>query len=309
MSSLAEMVVFSSPTNPRIIITFSEDTDPLPAIMDFANSSQAKQFMFSKEQLFEKREEAFSLAMEKFPCSLSQEEHQRYVNFYCNILLENAQTKLRFNRYQRFTALALMQRVYISTTIWEIPAPLAMICCLFLVSKFVKPVTLDQIINDLGYGEDFRTKFHPEDNVVKLEIMVLAAMDFKLRVHLPFHQITLISEHLHLGDEAGLAAFDILKTDALLLYPPGVIAIAAVSKVCGLDKALQALTDLEVPIPNGIEAAVEDILSLPYTVATSDEVSEFETRMGDELAVFHIIKKEQEAEDANPSAPTSLLPP
>ena len=278
--------------------------------MDFANSSQAKQFLFSKDTLDEKRTTAFENVGKNFPITWTAEQHLAYVNYYCNLLLENSR-KLGFNRYQRYTALMLMQRVYLSATVWEIPAPLAMIGCLFLVAKFVTPVGVDPFLAKLDYGDDFMQKFKPDENMQKCEVSILTAIDFKLRVHLPFHQIDLIARKLGIQDDrCGAAAFDILKTDAMFLYPPGVVAIAACAKVCGLDQTLAVVRELEVPIPENIAEAVDDILSLPYVVATKDEIDQAENAMGDELALFHTLQNQESAEQKQDiSAPTAMLPP
>ena len=279
--------------------------------MDFANSSQAKQFLFSKDELEEKRIAAFENAGKNFPVSWTPEQHLSYVNYYGNLLLENSR-KLGFNRYQRYTALMLMQRVYLASTVWEIPAPLSMIGCLFLVAKFVKPVGVDQFLAALDYGDDFTRKFKPDENMQKWELAILIAIDFKLRVHLPFHQIELISRKLGIEDDrCGVAAFDILKTDAMFLYPPGVVAIAACAKVCGLERTLEVVRALEVPIPENIAEAVDDILSLPYVVASKEDIDRVESKMmEDELAVFHITQNKKSAEEKKDiSAPTAMLPP
>ena len=100
--------------------------------MTYQTSSQAHEFTFTHESLQQRRTDAYQSAVENFTISMSQTDHLRYVNYYCTKLLE-ASRKINFNRYQRYTALALMQRVYIDKTIWEIPPPLAMISCLFLI--------------------------------------------------------------------------------------------------------------------------------------------------------------------------------
>ena len=217
--------------------------------------------------------------------------------------------KLRFNRFQRFTALALMQRVYITKTLWEIPPPLAMISSLFLVCKFVKPVELDALLNSIGYGEDFREKFNPDEQMQKVELAVLTAIDFKLRVHLPFHQAALIAKQIGIEDEWSQVCFDILKTDALLLHPPGAIAVAALARTCGKEATMKALHELGVEIPGDMDSTIDDILSLTFDVATEEEVKAIENQVGPEMAVFHIIDKERQKEEANVTAPTSMLPP
>lgn len=278
--------------------------------MTYQTSSQAHEFTFTHEQLQQRRADAYQLAVDNFPISMSQEDQLRYVNYYCNKLLESSRN-LRFNRYQRYTALALMQRVYIDRTIWEIPPPLAMISCLFLVSKFIKPETLDNLLAQLGFGQDFYDKFNPQSQMAKVEIGVLSALNFKLKVYLPFHQVIALCDNQPFHDkheEAHQLLFDILQTDALLLYPPAQIALAAICKIVGEDEAFNALGNIDVPEGIDLRENVRDILSLKKDLMTEEEARNVEEKLCSEFAVFHVINRQKQIEQKN-DKPTTMFPP
>jgi len=276
--------------------------------LTFANSWQAKQFLFTPEQLAQKRHSAYEKTRAEFAVSLAEADHLRYVNYYCDKLLENSR-KIMFNRYQRYTALALMQRVYLARTVWEIPPPLAMIACLFLVSKFIKPETLDSLLAALGYGNDFYEKFRPREQVAHFEIEVLAALDYKLRVYLPFHQVIAICAGQPFEPECEAcqqALFDMLRTDVLLLFPPGQIAVAAVAKIVGIEAAVQAASGAAAPAD--LRTIVEEILAMQMPNMRPDEVERTERRIGEEMAVFQTMRQEKMRESGSVGA-TSMFPP
>lgn len=278
--------------------------------MTYKTSSQARQFTFTSKQLEEKRIEAYHNASSSFAVSLSPEDHLRYVNYYCNKLLE-ASYKLNFNRHQRYTALALMQRVYINRTIWEIPPQLAMISCLFLVTKFIRPQSIHGLLGSLGFGSDFDEKFQPEKQMSKVEIGVLTALDFKLKIYLPFHQVEALCHNQPFrekSEEAQRVLFDILKTDALLLFPPSQIALAAVSKVVGHEEALAALGDVQVPDGIDLTRNIDEILQLQADAMNVEEIQQVESNLGPEFAVFQVIEREKKKE-AQFDKPSSMLPP
>jgi hypothetical protein len=280
----------------------------LVSAMNFWSSSQALQFLFTEEQLSQRRHDVYESLSSKVPVSLTETDHLRYVQYFGPILLENSM-KLRFNRYQRYTALALMQRVYLARTVWEIPPPLAMICALFLVAKFIIPETLDSLLAALGYGTDFAEKFGPGESIAATEMEVLAALDFKLKVHLPFHQVIALCNGRAWEDksaECQRVLFDLLRTDALLLHPPAHIAIAAVARVVGVEEALEAAQ--MGPVPEDMKEIIERILGLPGPDMSDEEVAEIEKRIAPELAVVRTLKREKE-EEAAAENPTSLLPP
>lgn len=293
----------------RYIRIHSENlTGKLAARMDFRTSTQAKQFLFTPDVLFEKRHEAYQRSGQQFSTSISEENHLKYVNYYGEKLLENSR-KLSFNRFQRYTALALMQRVYLSRTIWDIPPPLAIISCLFIVEKFKRePRTLDCIISLLGYGEDFREKFKPEERVAGIEIEVLIALDWKLKVHLPFHQVMRLAAGTDREDECTYRLFEVLKTDALLLFPPGVIAIAVASSVLGQDHVMGVLREESMPLPDDLSESVAAVQALPYFCATAEEVEECERIIAEELVIF-AARKEQKKREEKVFSATSMLPP
>ena len=284
--------------------------------MTYQSSSQALKFTFTHESLNRHRTNAYELAAASFSVSLSQDDHMRYVAYYCDKLLESSD-KIKFNHFQKFTALALMQRVYIDRTIWEIPPPLAMISCLFLVKKFIRPETLSNLLADLGFGQDFYDKFQPESQMAKIEIGVLTALDFKLKIYLPFHQLVALCNgqpFYKQYNEMQSKLFSILRTDALLLYPPTQIALAAAASVIGEEEAIKALYMVEgmnkVQAPENLDlhANIQDILSLTRDAMPENEVREIEQKLGQEIAVFHVIETEKQETFKN-NKPTSMLPP
>ncbi|KAH0794433.1 hypothetical protein GPJ56_001726 [Histomonas meleagridis] len=266
--------------------------------------------MFTPEQLEEKRRKVYQEARSVFSVSLSFEEEMKYISYYCNKLID-AGIKIGFNRFERYTALAIMQRVYLTRSIWEIPPPLAMIMSLFIVSKFNHDVMIDSFIVKLGFGSNFEEKYKVQRQMPQIEIQVLEAIDFKLKIHLPFHQVTAICDGKPYADkqeECQQFLFELLQTDALFLYTPGQLAVAAVAKIVGHDQALEAVKDIPVPedAPD-LATIIDEIIWLEPIQVTEEEIQHYEEVLGPEYGLFHIISEEKKKKK-NLTNPTTLTP-
>lgn len=278
--------------------------------MNFWNSSQKNEWLFTPETLKEHRHKAYLDSARMFKLQMSEADHLRYVNYYCEKLLTSSKEKLNFNRYQRYTALALMQRIYIHRTIWEIPPPLALIACIFIISKFHAPESLDHLLSCLGFGTDFYDTFKPKEQMAQIEIQVLAAIDFKMKIHLPFHQVLAVCDHQPFAEkheECQAQLYRMLMTDALLLYPPGQIAVAAVAKVIGIDDTMNAIPEEFSDRKEELREIVDQILSMDIPMMSEEEVRGYDDSLKTEFAVFHQIDHTKTLDDG--TNPVSLLPP
>lgn len=265
--------------------------------------------MFTKEKLDKTRLEVYNKSKNVFNVELSLDEEMKYIAFYGNKLVESG-VKIGFNRFQRFTALALFQRVYLKRSIWEIPPPLTMIISLFIVSKFNYDTTISSLLASLGFGSDFDRQFKVEEQMPQIEIEILEAIDFKLKVYLPFHQVTALCKGKPFEDKQELCnqyLFNILQTDALFLFTPGQIALAAVANVVGIEEAINTVSDFQIPDDINLCEIINEINQMKPMEVTDDEIQSMEQTLGPEYGIFHIIKNETIMKNKMTS-PTTLIP-
>lgn len=265
--------------------------------------------MFTKEQLNEKRLSTYEKSKKNFDVKLSLEDEMKYIAFYGNKLIDSG-IRIGFNRFQRFTALALFQRIYLKRSIWEIPPPLAMIITLLIVIKFDCDKTISELMSNLGFGSEFDRKYKVEEQMPQIEIEVLEAIDFKLKVYLPFHQVIAICKDKPFEDKQELCnqyLFKLLQTDALFLFTPGQIALAVVANIVGIDEALDAVSDIKVPEEINLREIINEINQLQPIQITEQEVQNYEQSLGPEYGVFNIIKNETIKKEKIIS-PTTLVP-
>lgn len=273
--------------------------------MDYMKSTQAKNWLFTEESLDAHRRKVYEEAASKYGSLITYEQYRAYIQYYGDALLHYACKLNGWSRMQRYTALAYYNRCYVRKSIWDLPPPLTFLNCIYLVCKLAMPVGIDEFIDFLKLPEALLERFRPTDTIAYNELMALDAMKFNLKVHLPFHQlIGLVDGKLSVEDfnETSDFLMGMLETDALLLYPPGQLAFAALCHKVGYENACGFLETGLQPLP---EEEIQHILSLEKVTYNPEECQQLEDSLGPEMAVCEALKNLKEKEEEM----KSLLPP
>jgi len=274
--------------------------------MSYSQSTQAREWLFSSEELFNKKRKIYDEAVFKYGASLSFEEYLKYIQFYADELIRMGNMMRNWNRFHKFTALMFYQRIYINKSIWDVPPEFASINCIFLVSKFVMPSNLAEVIQEICPREKINSMSDLIEKVSKNEIVVLDAIKFHLKIHLPFNLISAISNQqleMKVLEDAVEKCKDLLMNEALLLYPPGQIAAASLVHVIGIEKVMELLP---TP-PEDISSIIESILNLESIHYTQEEISAIEMMVDETSQIVAQIAKASDSNDYNP--PKAIVPP
>ncbi|EAY11296.1 hypothetical protein TVAG_062000 [Trichomonas vaginalis G3] len=284
--------------------------------MDFNKSTQARNWLFFPEELEELRRGNYNEIGEIVSSNISYEDYRGYIQYYADELLKYAAKIEIWNSYQVYTALALYQRVYVRKTIWDIPPPLAMMNALFIVCKFIFPIKFSELVRVAGFKQELIDRFKPYEQIAKSEVICLTGWKFNLKIHLPIHHLYGIVDG-RLDRESFEKCLEclkqILQTDALLLFPPGQIAFAAVAITCGMDTAVSFLpeakqgTDPNVPLVDELAQVTEAIQNLKKPEYDPARCMQVEEQYGIEYVVQETLTRAQ----AQPENPTekSIVPP
>lgn len=284
--------------------------------MDFQKSTQARNWLFTKDELDEKRRSIYNEVGEMVHTTISFEDYIGYIQYYGDELLRYAAKIGIWNKHQVYTALALYQRIWTRTSIWHIPPPLAMMNSIFLVCKFVYPVTFRDLAQTVQFDQTIMDRFCPYKQIAQSEIIMLSAIKFNMKVHLPYHHLLgLIEGRLSVEDynrcEQCLSV--LLQTDVLMLYPPGQIAFAVVAICCGLDVAKSFLpeglngTDPNIPLADELENVTQKISELRKPQYNVERCRQIEEEYGAEFTVQETLTAAAQQE----TKPTdkSIVPP
>lgn len=277
--------------------------------MDFQKSTQARKWLFTIDALNEARKATYDNGKIKYGTVLSYEEYWQYIQFYADELIRYSHAITSWSRFQRYTALALYQRIYIRKSIWDIPPPLAMLNCLFIVCKFVYPVTSEDLINTIKLDQSIIDRFMPFEQLARTEIIMLDGIDFNLKIHLPFHHLYgLINNQLSKADQskAGDKLMEILQTDALLLYTPSQIAYAALAIEFGPEVAHNQIASFNSDIDvSELDKITEEIAALKKVDYNLETVKKLEEGMAPEFTAAEVLASTPSTAEAD----KSLVPP
>ena len=261
--------------------------------MSFEKSTQAKEWLFTQTQILDLKYSVFNSAIFKYGINITFESYLKYLQFYADDLIRMANNISSWNRFQKYTALIFYQRIFLKASIWDIPPPIAAINCLFLVSKFVIPAKIEDLIKVCKPLESVLNTFNIIDNISKYEIKVLEALKFHLKIHLPFNLVFSLTNNQFsekIEFEIVQKIKELLEVESLFYYPPGFIAIVATSLIIGLEKTLELLPE---PIIN-IEQQINECLTLKKINYDIKEINEFEKIILNGFKISNIIQSTSE---------------
>ena len=280
--------------------------------MEFSKSTQAKNWMFTPEKLSEMRHNIYEEGKKKYGTELSYEQYRSYIQYYADKLIEYANRLPDWSRFQRYTALSLYQRVYLTKSIWDIPPPLAVINALLLVYKFYIYYEMSALISKIELEQKIIDRFHPHEQLARTEIIFLDGLHFNLKIHLPFHHLEGLANH-ELSDEdfakCSDCVMELLQTDALFLYTPSEIAYAAIYATVGQEFAHHALESFDPPVdPTNLDSIVEGVMSLKKEPYDPSLIESVEDQMAPEFAVAEVLQDPSVTQNSS-MEPKSMLPP
>ena len=274
--------------------------------MFFTKSTQRKHWLFTPQELEEKRREIYDLIPSNQK-SVSYEDHLRYIRYYQHQIIA-AGIKIGYTKYLYQTALALYQRLYTKVTAWDIPPQLALLSCLYIVRKLEGPQDLHVFLGDLCVPAEFYEEFQPEKKIPQVEIRILQALNFEYSVYLPFHEIIGFLHGTQHGSDEDIrsvieCAKTFLYTDVLLLFPPGQIALACIAKVFSLEEAESYIPEKH---PADIVECITQILTYEDNSMTEEEVQAFDSVFARESSALEVLRSAQAAPSNSDKA---ILPP
>ncbi|KAJ2454834.1 RNA polymerase II holoenzyme cyclin-like subunit [Coemansia sp. RSA 2336] len=178
------------------------------------------------------------------------------------------------------TATVYFKRFYINNTFYDIDPYLMAATCIYLACKVEEcPYNIKQILNEskVGFGEISTEIRFPYDiaDIAECESYLLEEMKFYLVVYHPYQVLLDINEQVNLPKTSLQAAWSIIndsyRTDMLFVYPPHVIAIAALFLSRAIDQgdqsdleAQQWYADLNVEITDVLQV-VNELLAIYQT--------------------------------------------
>lgn len=222
--------------------------------MAFRDSTQFKYWTMSPDEVRTLKRDVYEDGCKRYKIqNFTFEQCENYIQFYLDKLISIINsfngTKLHLNRFQKYAATTYYSRVYLRTSIWDIPPAICMICSLFIIMKLnymEQRLSLGDLINKLRLSDEFLNNYDPLQNTITYEKKILVQLNCQLKVHLPFHHLHgLVDKRLSKEDFEACQAFicRLLVTEAIFVGTPSEIAYASIFKVCSPEKALELLGD------------------------------------------------------------------
>lgn len=198
---------------------------------NFWQSSHYQQWILDRADLLRERHEDLTV--------LSQEEYQKLMIFFANVIQALGEN-LKVRQQVIATATVYFKRFYSRNSLRCIDPLLMAPTCIFLASKVEEfgvvsntrlITSCQQVLKSkfpYAYTQDFPYRIQ---NILECEFYLLEAMDCCLILYHPYRP--LIQYIQDLGQDENLLQFawrivnDGLRTDVSLLYPPYLIALAA----------------------------------------------------------------------------------
>jgi cyclin C len=269
---------------------------------NFWQSSHYQQWMLCTTDLLRERHEDLKL--------FSQEEYQKIIIFFANVIQAVGEhSKVR--QQVIATATIYFKRFYARNSLHCVDPLLMAPTCILLASKVEEfgvlsstrlIQTCQQVVKNkfsYAYTQDFPYRIQ---NVLECEFFLLEAMDCCLILFHPYRPLLQYIQDMS-QDEALLQLAwriinDSLRTDVSLLYPPYMIALAALNLACVMQQKdnKQWFADLSVDLDKVIEIT-KHILALYDLWKNYDEKKEIG-------ALLNRIPKPK----ASPSRPPSQGP-
>ncbi|PIO62659.1 cyclin ccl1 [Teladorsagia circumcincta] len=229
----------------------------------YATSTQKREWTFTKEELQERRRkanEAFRakqadlLQPGEEAIFLTPEEEAKMIAVVESAAIRFSDT---FQPYMwpsvRWTAYAYFKRLFLDWSVMEASPKIVMMACFYLAMKVEEfYVTIDEFVGNLKSGT-------PEQNTTRilgLEPEIMRALRYQITIHCPYrpfegHLMEMKTRMLLLNfnvesirEPADQFFRQALLSDAMLMYPPSQIALAALKYgLDSLDKSPDVLTE------------------------------------------------------------------
>ncbi|KAI9309233.1 cyclin-like protein [Cunninghamella echinulata] len=235
-------------------------------------STQKNHWQIDRLTLAQSREEDLKL--------LTESEYIKLKIWFCKLMQDIAK---RFQLKQQVVATAFVyfKRFYINNSLRSTDPLLVLVTCVYLASKIEEcPVHIKMITQEAKVAfQDFHGGFpYDSSKVAEFEFYLLEELEFYLIVWHPYRSLTSICQELGMREQGLQFAWFILndayRTDIVLLYPPHLIALAALYLTIVLNHAdfapgsvgdrsdmKQWFADLNVEIDTIIEIT-QEILSI-----------------------------------------------
>ncbi|KAI8324435.1 C/H/G cyclin [Martensiomyces pterosporus] len=235
---------------------------------NYWESSQFQRFMLTRYELAE---------VESMHAMQLTRHETVYLKIYFNSLIQKVGKRLRTRQEIIATATVYFKRFYINNTFYDIDPYLMVATCVYLACKVeenphhIKHIwgetkaALAEISADIKFPYDM-------PDIAECESYLLEEMKFYLIVYHPYQVLIDISEQINLPKPSLQAAWSIVNdsylTEACLVYPPHVVAIASLFLSRVVDQgsqpdvvAQQWYADLNVDITDVLQV-VNDLLWL-----------------------------------------------
>ncbi|XGW21900.1 hypothetical protein V3C99_004677 [Haemonchus contortus] len=229
----------------------------------YSTSTQKREWTFTREELKERRRKANEqfrakqadlLQPGEESIFLTPEEEAKMINVVESAAIRFSDT---FQPHMwpsvRWTAYAYFKRIFLDWSVMEASPKIVMMACFYLAMKVEEfYVNIDEFVSNLKSGT-------PEQNTTRilgLEPEIMRALRYQITIHCPFrpfegHLMEMKTRMLLLNfnvesirEPADQFFRQALLSDAMLIYPPSQIALAALKYgLDSLDKSPDVLTE------------------------------------------------------------------
>lgn len=159
-----------------------------------------------------------------------------FLKLYFSTLIQRIGKRLRTRQEVVATALVYFKRFYINNTFYDIDPYLMTATCVYLACKaeenphHIKQILAESMATFAELSKQIRFPYDVSD-IAECESYLLEEMKFYLVVYHPYQILIDIAEQIKLPKPLLQATWSIIndsyKTDLVLVYPPHVIAVAA----------------------------------------------------------------------------------
>ncbi|KAL0084575.1 cyclin [Phycomyces blakesleeanus] len=227
--------------------------------------------------------------LDRWNLAKSSEEDRKYlsekdyvkIKIWFNHLIQKLAKRLQLRQQVVATAFVYFKRFYTKNSLRSTDPTLVLVTCVYLATKIEEcPIHIKMVTQEAKhiFQADFGGFPYDSAKVAEFEFYLLEELEFYLIVWHPYRSLTLICNDLGMRESglqyAWFLVNDSYRTDVCLLYPPHMIALAAIYLTVVLNHAdfapgslgdrtdmRQWFADLNVDIEAVIEIS-QEILSI-----------------------------------------------
>ncbi|CAI5442803.1 unnamed protein product [Caenorhabditis angaria] len=213
----------------------------------YSTSTQKKEWTFTAEQIDDQRQEVNQKFREKYKDFVEEGEHEIFLTCQEELSMQRIveEAALKFaDKFRpsiwpsvKWTAYAYFKRLFLKWSACDNSPKLVIMACFYLAMKIDEFfVTIDEFVGNLTTGNPSQNA----ERILALEPEIMRELDYNLTVHCPYRPFE--GHLMEMKTRMLLLNFDLesirndsqrffqlaLQTDALLMYPPSQIALAAV---------------------------------------------------------------------------------